>query len=448
MQNEQTLKELSLNIVDGIKNRRNNMLKDRPYFKTGVKLIDMVIGGEKGVYGDPAGRIINIVGDKSTGKTFICNEFIANAHWIYGDKFKWMYADCERGYSFDTQSLYGMDIWTPESDAPENVEQAFYCITKFAESLKDDEFGIYVLDSLDALTSDEQDNRAEERIKAIEAGKDMKGTYGMGKAKYLSQEFFPQLCKVLESKNILLIIVSQIRDNTDMFSFEQYSRSGGKALDFYCYMVFWLAPAKKITYKEGEGNEIVLGGTNLLKVTKGKVPRPYRKCFYTFYFSRGIDNIETGVDYLFDIRTKTGDISTPVASSCAWEVDPNKKPISPAYVSQWLKDNKWYEGKEGTYRSELQKTNPGERYSLKTALDYIKKDPEKQKLFDETFSLTMDRDSLIEYIYNNNLEEELNRRVEEKWEAFEDRAAKQVSARGGKYAKYYANQPASTDNAV
>ena len=40
-----------------------------------------------------------------------------------------------------------------------------------------------------------------------------------------------------------------------MFSFEQYSRSGGKALDFYCYMVFWLATAKKITYKEGENNE-------------------------------------------------------------------------------------------------------------------------------------------------------------------------------------------------
>lgn len=440
MPNEQTLKELSLNIVDALKNRSNQMLKDRYYFKTGVKLIDMVLGGEKGVYGDPAGRIINVVGDKSTGKTFICNEFIANAHWIYGDKFKWMYADCERGYSFDTQSLYGMDIWTPESDAPENVEQAFYCINKFAESLKDDEFGIYVLDSLDALTSDEQDKRADERIKTIEAGKEMKGTYGMGKAKYLSQEFFPQLCKVLENKNILLIIVSQIRDNTDMFSFEQYSRSGGKALDFYCYMVFWLATAKKITYKEGENNEVILGGTNLLKVTKGKVPRPYRKCFYTFYFARGIDNVETGVDYLFDIRTKTGDLSTN-KDSCAWENDPNKKPMSSTAVAQWLRDNKWYEGKEGTYRAELQKTHPGERYSLQTALEYINSDPEKKELFDKTFSLTMDRETLINYIYDNGLEEELDRRVEEKWEAFEDRASSEVAKRQGKYAKYYANQP-------
>lgn len=418
------------------------MLKDRPYFKTGIKLIDMTLGGEKGVYGDPAGKIIRVCGDKSTGKTFICNEFIANAHWIYGDKFRWMYADAEHGYSFDTEPLYGFDIHPEGSDEPDNVEEAYYCIRKFAESLKDDEFGIYVLDSLDALTSNEQDERADERMKAIEAGKEMKGTYGMGKAKYLSQEFFPQLCSLIENKKILLIIVSQIRDNTDMFSFEKYSVTGGKAIDFYCYMVFWLNTAKKYTYKEGE-TEVILGGTNILKVTKGKVPRPYRKCMYTYYFSRGIDNIETGVDYLFDIRTKTGDISAPAANSCAWESDPNKKPITSALVSQWLKDNKWYEGKEGTYRTVLA---PGERYSLKTALAYIKSDPEKQKLFDETFCLTMDRDTLINYIYDNDLEDELDRRVEEKWEAFEDRAAAQVMTRGPKYAKYYGDQPVSNES--
>ena len=76
MQNEQTLKELSLNIVDGLKNRRTNMKFNRPYFKTGVKLIDLVMGREKGVYGNPAGRILNVVGDKSSGKTFINNEII------------------------------------------------------------------------------------------------------------------------------------------------------------------------------------------------------------------------------------------------------------------------------------------------------------------------------------------------------------------------------------
>ena len=410
------------------------MLKDKYYYKTGVKLIDMVMGGEKNVYGVPSGRIINVVGDRSSGKTFICNEIIANAHYQYGDKLKWMYADCERGYSFDTQQMYGIDIHNEESDAPENVEEAFYYIDKFAKSLKDDEFGIYVLDSLDALTSTEQDDRAEERIKAIENDKEMKGTYGMGKAKYLSQEFFPQLCKTLENKNILLIIVSQIRDNTDMFSFEKYSRAGGKALDFYCYMVIWLATAKKITVEKGE-QKAIIGGTNKLKVTKGKVPRPYRECYYTYYYSMGIDNVATGVDYLFNLRTGTGDISKGV--SCEWEKDDSKKPMNSTEVGKWLRDNKWYEGKEGTYRATLK---PGERFSLETALAYIASDPEKKKLFDETFALSMERDTLIQYIYDNNLEEELDRRVEEKWEAFEEQVLKSVPQHGGKYAKFYSSQ--------
>lgn len=411
------------------------MIRETVYFQTGVKLIDMITGGAKGVYGFPAGRILNICGDKSSGKTFICNEIIANAHYKYGDKFKWMYADCERGYSFDTQVLYGFDIHTPESDAPENVEEAYFCIRKFAESLKKDEYGVYVLDSLDALTSDEQDKRADERVAAMEKGKEFdKGTYGMGKAKYLSQEFFPQLCKLLENKNILLVIVSQIRDNTDMFSFEKYTRSGGKALDFYCHMVIWLATAKKMTFEKGE-QKVVLGGTNKIKVTKGKVPRPYREGFYTFMFDYGIDAIATGVDYLFDIRTKSGDISAPAAKLCEWEKDPNKKPMNPPDVRQWMIDNKWYD----EYRTTLK---DGERFSMESALRYLSSDPDKKKAFDRAFALSMDRDSLIKYIEANGLEEELDKRVEEKWEDFE------ASLSSGRKPKYFSQQPRSTDEDV
>lgn len=410
------------------------MTRETVYFQTGNKLIDMIMGGDKGVYGSPAGRIINICGDKSSGKTFICNEFIANAHYKYGDKFKWMYADCERGYSFDTQKLYGFDIHTPESDAPTNVEEAFYCIDKFAKSLKKDEFGIYVLDSLDALTSEEQDKRAEDRIEAIEKDKEMKGTFGMGKAKYLSQEFFPQLCKSLEDKNILLIIISQIRDNTDMFSFEKYSRSGGKALDFYCHMVIWLATAKKMTVEKGE-QKAIIGGTNKIKVTKGKVPRPYREGFYTFRFDYGIDNVETGVDYLFDIRTKTGDISAPAAKLCEWEKDPNKKPMNPPDIRQWLIDNKWYDD----YRATLK---DGERFSMGTAMPFIKSNAEVSEKFSNEFALCMDRDSLIDYIYENDLQEELDKKVEEKWESFES------SLTCGRKPKYFSQQPRSTDEDV
>ena len=69
MLNQNELKKLSKNVKEGIKStgktKTNNI-----YFQTGCKLFDLVIGGNKNVFGVPAGRFINIVGDKSAGKTF------------------------------------------------------------------------------------------------------------------------------------------------------------------------------------------------------------------------------------------------------------------------------------------------------------------------------------------------------------------------------------------
>lgn len=112
-------------------------------------------------------------------------------------------------------------------------------------------------------------------------------------------------------------------------------------------------------------------------------------------------------------------------------------------VRQWLLDNKWFDD----YKQSKYYPSNG-RYSFESALKYINADKDKKKLFDETFSLAMERDMLIKYIYDNGLEEELNKRVEEKWEAFEDSLLKAIPNQGGKYAKFYANQPMSTDEDV
>jgi len=381
-----------------------------PYFKTGCTLLDLITGGAKNVFGIPAGKICNVVGDKSSGKTFFCNEVIASAAHEYGDKFRWMYDDCESGYSFNTEDMYGINIVTPESNQSGTVEEAFYNIKKFCDSVEDDEFGIYVLDSLDALTSDEQDDRAEQRVKAYDNGKSFdKGTYGMGKPKYLSQEFFPQLVRLLEKKNILLIIVSQIRDNVDMFSFEKYTRGGGKALDFYCYMILWLATAKKI---ERKGH--IVGGTNKIKMTKGKVSRPFREGFYTFYFDYGIDDTGSCVDFLYDLRTDHGELSAPLAKSIAWEKDDTKTAVTTTSVRDFLRNNKKYDDYLASSFCENRK------FSLDTAQSYIATMPELQKSYNDTFAAVMDRDTLISYIENNNLKDELHKRVIEKWEAVED----------------------------
>ena len=397
-------------------------------FETGCTLLDLVIGGAKNVFGIPAGRFINIVGDKSAGKTFLSNEILA---WAYHNfdkkKFKWVYDDCESGYSFDTESLYGFEIMPENPIHSKTVEEAFCNISDFAGKLKGDQFGIYVLDSLDGLTSQEQDDRAEERLKAFHAEKTFdKGTYGMGKQKYLSQEFFPQLCSIIEDKNVLVIIISQIRENIDMFSFEKYSRSGGKAMDFYAHSVIWLATAKYITKKDRKVGVVVKA-----KTTKSKTPRPFRECFFSFLYDYGLDDTGSNVDYLFDLRTEKGELNTK-AKAIQWNGDVGKltltdlkKFLDEYELQDKFEDSRYYDGKP----------------TAEDIFDFIQSKKEYKEKFAEKFGESMTRDELIEWIEENNLEDELRQRVIDKWEEFEDSIK---SSRKKKYGTI----PKATDKVV
>ena len=341
-----------------------------------------------------------------THNTFLSNEIIA---WAYHNfdkkKFKWVYDDCESGYSFDTESMYGFEIMPDNPIHSTTVEEAFCNISDFADKLKGDQFGIYVLDSLDALTSQEQDDRAEERLKAFHNDKIFdKGTYGMGKQKYLSQEFFPQLCSKIQDKNILVIIISQIRENVDMFSFEKFSRSGGKAMDFYAHTVLWLATAKKIEKKDRPVGVVVKA-----KVTKSKTPRPFRECFFSFLYDYGLDGIGTSVDYLFDLRTPKGELNTK-AKAIQWSGDGRldlnqlREFLIECDLTEKYEDSRYYEGK----------------YVSDDIFDFIQSKKDYREKFNEKFGSTMTRDELIEWIENENKEDELEERVENKWEDFEE----------------------------
>ena len=341
---------------------------------------------------------------------------------------KWCYDDCESGYSFNTEELYGFEIMPAAIEDrvhSENVEDAFCNINNFTESLKKDEFGIYVLDSLDGLTSYEQDERAEERLKAFADGKQLtKGTYGMGKQKYLSQEFFPQLCSIIEKKNVLVIIISQIRENVDMFSFEKFSRSGGKAMDFYAHTVLWLATVKKILKKETPVGVVVKA-----KTTKSKTPRPFRECFFSFLYDYGLDSIGTNIDYLFDLRTDKGEINKK-AAAIQWDGDNG---FDKKQLKEFLTEYELLEKFEDSKYADADGTDADNMFAfIQSKKDYKTK-------FQEKFGETMSREELIVWVEENGMEQELEERVNAKWEDFED------SIKSNRKKKYYAKQPESEE---
>ena len=206
------------------------------FISSGCTSFDLILGG-----GFPLRKIVNLVGDKSTGKTLLVSEFIAKAKSIYGKKLKWYYDDAEVGYSFDSKDMYGFDIITEKSTPSFLVDDFTYNITKELAKLKKDELLIYVLDTLDALVPREEVKEDTERMKAIKRGSIYdKGSYGMGKPKEMSK-FFRLRRKQIKDKKCILIIVSQVRANIGVMFGKKFSRTGGMALDFYAAQVIWLA---------------------------------------------------------------------------------------------------------------------------------------------------------------------------------------------------------------
>lgn len=274
-------------------------------YPTGCDLLDMVVGGDKDKFGWQGGMIINIVGDKSSGKSFLAYETIAAAKYKYKDDFKWVYDNCESSSIVNSMRLYGFEIMTDDMPKSRTVEEMSTNVRKFLRNLKPEDKAIYVVDSLDGLSSAELDEIVDERQKAFEKGKEYdKGSYQMSSAKFLSQEFFRTLANDIDNKNCLLIIISQLRENVNAGLYApKFKRSGGKALDFYANTVLWLNTLDKIEKKDRAIGVIINGETK-----KSKTPRPYRDVTFSILFDYGIDNVGSNLDFLYDLRGKRGDL--------------------------------------------------------------------------------------------------------------------------------------------
>jgi len=286
------------------------------YFKTGSTLLDLLIAGGTGM-GTPAGKIINVYGESGAGKTFVACEMIAAAKRQYKDKFKFQYDDAEHGFSFDGMKMWGVDINPMESTT---VEELFYNVRKFLRELKEDECGIYVVDSLDALTNDENNERAEERMKAGDKGEVFdKGNYGMSAQKFLSQEFFRKIAGELADHNCNLIFVSQLRDNVNAGLYgEKRRKSGGSALDFYCDTILELRNKEKFE-KQG----LVTGVCVEARLKKSKTARPFRSALINIIFDYGIDDISSNIDYVFDLKSdQTGKLGSKLTCNMGDSSDP------------------------------------------------------------------------------------------------------------------------------
>ena len=366
--------------------------------------------------GFASGKIVNIYGEAGAGKTFFACELIAAAHRQYKDKFKWIYDDAERGFSFDGVSMWGVDIIPDGTIRSNTVEELYYNVRKFLRGLSKDECGIYVVDSLDALSNDDNEAIAEERMKAGDRGVSYdKGSYGMSAQKFLSQEFFRKIAGELDEHNSLLVFVSQLRDNVNAGLYaEKRRKSGGSALDFYCDTIVHLRTKEKFTK-----GPLTIGVCVEASLTKSKTARPFRKALVNILFDYGIDDISSNIDYVYELKSsETGKLLKDLTVNMGDVSDPrfNSQPNTADGLKAILIAEDLMDDCKAWCKSNGKKPNK-DAYT-----EWLKS--EKSDVYSAYFGDPMTRDELIEKAeHDKETRLALKRRTIEKWEAIEAAAA-------------------------
>jgi RecA/RadA recombinase len=269
---------------------------------TGFTPLDVSISGRsKGGYGK--GLVILCVGDSEAGKTFLAYTCLGEAaknpafadHRVIVDK-------PEGGALMDIKRFFGQRaadrIEPPRGtksnpEYSETVEDFYYNL----DDALDKGPCIYIEDSMDALDSADDQEKFEERKRARREGKEVKGSYGMSKAKASSQGLRRVIQKIRRTGSIL-IMIAQAKDAVG-FGFNPKTRAGGKSLKFYADVELWLSVLKSVK-RNVKGKDRTVGSIigvkvdkNRLSGWKGTVPMP-------FYRSVGIDNVGGMVDYLVE----------------------------------------------------------------------------------------------------------------------------------------------------
>jgi len=240
---------------------------------TGSLSLDIALG----VGGMPRGRVIEVYGPESSGKTTLCQHVIAAAHKRGG---VCAFIDMEHALDPSYAAKIGVNIDELYVSQPDTGEQAL----EIAEALiRSGTMDVVVVDSVAALVP-----RAE-----IEGEM---GDSHVGLQARLMSQALRKLSGVIKQTNTIVIFTNQLRSKIGVMFGNPETTSGGNALKFYASIRLDIRRIESIK----AGNEVI-GNRTRVKVKKNKVAAPFAECEFDIMYNEGIsltgDVLDLAVEY-------------------------------------------------------------------------------------------------------------------------------------------------------
>ena len=273
--------------------REHRIISADELIPTGSTLLNLSLS-DNYLGGYSLGKFSNLIGDQHAGKSLIALNMLAECCYLkrFND-YDLIYDDVEVANEFDIDYLFSSKkvkvseriIFNIISDSAEDFYGNIY------KKIKKGKPFIYVLDTFDAIASEEDRERASDLADGKKAG----GTYGTSKPK-LASEMFRTIKSDIKNLDAFLLVISQTRDNIGFGAkFKPKTRSGGKALGFYSAHENWLSVVQQVKEKD-----VAIGAITECKCTKNKLTGKKRHIRVPIFSDYGIDDISANVDFLVE----------------------------------------------------------------------------------------------------------------------------------------------------